>query len=317
MVGSGFKSLVSTLTTSSGSASVAPKQNGAAMDVETFKQKLLTVAWVPVLTEPPIPQLPWTEGRWPVACPMDVRPKEDLWVISFFAGIADCEVSSPELRKLFGWDKTADRALIAAQLVKLSEMEDVGDNADLQESLNASVFRIYSAFQSVVSTPEIDTIRAILDGHKWVWMGDDFAHPETVAFKCSLNARPMLSAVPGEMLAFGKFLRAMGVRESFAGRDYMRSLETLSQLHGTTALPSDQLELAVAMVQYVADDRTGCDGMSMFVPDEEAVLQPAANLVYNDAPWIMASTFTEEDLRFVHPRISIDVGEKVGLRSLR
>jgi len=54
----------------------------------------------------------------------------------------------------------------------------------------------------------------------------------------------------------------------------------------------------------------------VFVPDLDSILQPAGDLVYNDAPWMGNASFGE-DFRFVHPKISIDVGEKVGLRSLR
>jgi hypothetical protein len=45
-------------------------------------------------------------------------------------------------------------------------------------------------------------------------------------------------------------------------------------------------------------------------------------LVYNDAPWMPAAAMDLADeaggqWHFVHAKISIDVGEKVGLRSLR
>jgi len=41
---------------------------------------------------------------YPVACPRDVRPKEDLWLVSCFMSILDGDITSPELRLAFGWN---------------------------------------------------------------------------------------------------------------------------------------------------------------------------------------------------------------------
>jgi len=175
---------------------------------------------------------------------------------------------------------------------------------------------MYSAFQSAIASEELAQIAAILQGVPWVWLGDDFAAAESVAFKCALNARPMLSAVPAELYAYAKLLRALGVREAFGSGDYVRSLACLAGKYDGVRLPSADLDLAIAMVQYIADDRHSCQDARVFVPDLDSVLKAAGELVYNDAPWMANASFGE-DFQFVHPKISIDVGEKVGLRSLR
>ena len=162
--------------------------------------------------------------------------------------------------------------------------------------------------------------RQVLRGHPWVWLGDDFARADAVAFKCTLNARPLLSAVPGELAAFGKLLRALGVRETFAASDYRRALGALAEQLGGAPLPTEKLDIAVAMVQFVADDSGGAAGDAeekMMVPDQDAILASAGDLAYNDAPWMGAAAFGEEEHRFVHPNISIEVGSRVGCRSLR
>jgi len=288
----------------------------AEVEVETFRRDLLQLSWVPVLTQAPFEDLPWTEARAAVACMRDVRPKEDLWLLSFFMSIIDGDITSPELRRDFGWNMCGDRSLIAAQLVKLTQIKDINNKPALQEKLNASLLRMYAAFQGVVGKDEFQDIRAILSSAPWVWLGDDFAPAESVAFKCALNARPMLCAVPAELYAYNGLLRAMGVRETFSSVDYVRSLAQLAHKHQGVSLPSADLDLAIAMVQYIADDRHSCQHAPVLVPDLESVLMPAGDLVYNDAPWMGGNTFGE-DFRFVHPKISIDVGEKVGLRSLR
>ena len=45
------------------------------------------------------------------------------------------------------------------------------------------------------------------------------------------------------------------------------------------------------------------DASKLVVPDSRGVLAPVADLVFNDAPWT-----TPQDVRFVHPKISHEVG---------
>lgn len=49
--------------------------------------------------------------------------------------------------------------------------------------------------------------------------------------------------------------------------------------------------------------------------DERGVLVPATELVFNDAPWLALGGGAQ--LRLVHPKLSHEVAEKVGVRSLR
>ena len=326
---SGIKSLIGLMAQSKGSevapstaaSSAAPesadaRDPNAEVEVEIFKHELMRLSWVPVLTQAPFEDLPWTDARAAVASPRDVRPKEDLWLLSFFMSIIDGDITSPELRQDFGWNACGDRSLIAAQLVKLTQIRSIDSKPALQEQLNSSLLRMYAAFQGVVGKDEFQDIRAILSSTPWVWLGDDFAAAESVAFKCALNARPMLCAVPAELYAYASLLRAMGVRETFSSVDYVRSLAHLADKYQGASLPGADLDLAIAMVQYIADDRHSCQDARVFVPDLDSVLTLAGDLVYNDAPWMGNASFGE-DFRFVHPKISIDVGEKVGLRSLR
>ncbi len=46
------------------------------------------------------------------------------------------------------------------------------------------------------------------------------------------------------------------------------------------------------------------DATQLVVPDLRGVLAPVADLVFNDAPW----TTPQQDVRFVHPKLSHEVG---------
>lgn len=52
----------------------------------------------------------------------------------------------------------------------------------------------------------------------------------------------------------------------------------------------------------------------VFVPDEHGLLTRAEELVFNDAPWLGPQ---QEAARLVHPKISFEVAERVGVASLR
>ena len=311
------KSLIPVTSQSTNASKQDPSKQSPSMDSESFKRELLTTAWVPVMTSAPSPALPWTDDRFPVACPRDVRPKEELWLLSFFMSIADSDVSSPELREFLGWNRVGDKSLIAAQLVKFTSIAGFDQSVEIQEALNATVLKMYNIFQSTIGNEEFSAIKSILSGHAWFWIGDCFVSPDSVAFRCSLNARPLLSEVPAELFSFSKFLRAMGIKETFSAPDFVRALARLAEKFADTNLPPEQLEVAVAMVQYVADDRSASQNAKMFVPDKSSILCPAVDLVYNDAPWMPFNAFDPDEFRFVHSKISIDVGEQVGVRSLR
>jgi sacsin len=54
------------------------------------------------------------------------------------------------------------------------------------------------------------------------------------------------------------------------------------------------------------------------VPDANAVLVPAKDLVYNDAPWLARSTpELAETKHFVHPSVQNDLADRLGAKSLR
>jgi len=82
---------------------------------------LLHVRWLPVLTAPPHPRLPWRESaaNSSVASPDSVRPVSDAWLVSHCAHLLDSDVVSPFLQQLFGWDRPPRASLLCAQLAEL------------------------------------------------------------------------------------------------------------------------------------------------------------------------------------------------------
>eukprot|EP00618_Florenciella_parvula_P033962 CAMPEP_0119484170 /NCGR_PEP_ID=MMETSP1344-20130328/11260_1 /TAXON_ID=236787 /ORGANISM="Florenciella parvula, Strain CCMP2471" /LENGTH=157 /DNA_ID=CAMNT_0007518713 /DNA_START=1 /DNA_END=471 /DNA_ORIENTATION=+ len=56
--------------------------------------------------------------------------------------------------------------------------------------------------------------------------------------------------------------------------------------------------------------------LEIYAPDDAGTLALTTDLVYDDAPWLSKQSMAQS-CRFVHPKISSNVGEKVGIKSLR
>jgi hypothetical protein len=141
---------------------------------------------------------------------------------------------------------------------------------------------------------------------------------------------------------------ALGVRDTFGPSDFVGVLATMARETNAvpaigsatsevgadaTRLSDAQLELAVAMVQKLSDSVMQASDWDVYVPDDGGLLAPSTALVFDDAPWIIGSGSSggeaqmgaagagaasgAGELRFVHPKISNNVAQLVGVTSLR
>ena len=173
-------------------------------------------------------------------------------------------------------------------------------------------------------------LREELSGRRWLWMGTCFVTADQVAFSAPANAAPYLYTIPPDLACFSTLLRNFGVRKTFGTSDWVQVLRIMATETGVVsgggggsassgeprALSASQLALALSLVQALSDDTMRVADLEVFAPDETNELALATDLVYNDAPWL-AKNKSVEGFRFVHPKISAGVGDKVGIRSLR
>jgi sacsin len=85
-------------------------------------------------------------------------------------------------------------------------------------------------------------------------------------------------------------------------------------------LSTDQLSFVHRVLEAVADCFSDkpmfeASNSALLIPDSSGVLMCAGDLVYNDAPWIENNTLIEK--HFVHPSISNDLANRLGVKSLR
>jgi sacsin len=139
-----------------------------------------------------------------------------------------------------------------------------------------------------------------------------------------------LYTVPNELLHFRPFLREIGVRERFALADYVHVLgamhkecqsssSTEEEFRAASPLSSDKLTTAIGLIQLISDTLQHHSDYELFAPDRSGVLEFAANLTYDDAPWLDKREYDgfSGSTRFIHPKLSNEVAAKLGARSLR
>ncbi|KAL2612990.1 hypothetical protein R1flu_024682 [Riccia fluitans] len=286
-----------------------------------FWAELATVCWCPVLMNPPHPHLPWPSVGQPVAPPKLVRLQSDMWLASASMRILDGECRSSVLSTKLGWASDLSGSVLAAQLLELGKNHLVVEDRALGQALAIAVPRIYTLLNNLLGTEEMEIVKAVLEGSRWVWVGDGFASVQEVAFSGPLHLAPYLRVIPADLAAFKELLVELGVRETLTSTEFALVLVNMAKDKGGAPIEGRQLSAAIWLVQHLADLHMQ---ISTFVPDASAILTPASELVYNDAPWLSSSETSPivgqtsmKGPRFVHSKISNDVAERLGVRSLR
>lgn len=136
-----------------------------------------------------------------------------------------------------------------------------------------------------------------------------------------MNLAPWLYVIPIDLAPFQGLLTRLGVAPSFTPQQYANLLAEAAARGGGEPLSGAALAQALSVVQALADWAGGAGGgfggggrqPVLHVPDSLGVLRTAGELVFNDAPWLG----NRPDLLFVHPRISHEVAELMGVASFR
>ncbi|CAM6095372.1 unnamed protein product [Calypogeia fissa] len=286
-----------------------------------FWIELSTICWCPVLMDPPDLHLPWPSVGSPVAPPKLVRLQSDMWLASASMRILDGECRSSALALKLGWASGLGGSVLAAQLLELGKNHVLVEDRGLGQALATAVPRIYTSLNKMLGTEEMEVVKAVLEGCRWVWVGDGFASIQEVAFSGPLHLAPYLRVIPADLAVFKDLLLELGVRETLTPTEFALVLANMAKDMSGAPLDNRQLSAAIWLVQHLADLHLQ---LSPFVPDASSILVPASELVYNDAPWLSnsenVSSIGHSNLkgpRFVHAKISSDVAERLGVRSLR
>ncbi|KAL1500258.1 hypothetical protein AB1Y20_012926 [Prymnesium parvum] len=298
--------------------------DGSNIEDAEFLSELTTIAWLPVVTEPPHSLIPWGGVHRPVEAPSAVRPAEDAWVVSHCLAMLDGSLSSNRLRAAFGWDNAPRPAVVCAQLIHCASLFTHSVAPD-EEFLWSRLLRpAYGLLMAVIDTPAFTGVHAMLRSRPCLWISANhgFLSPEHVAFEAPSVASRYLGTVGEALMPFEALLRALGVRQSFNARDFEHVNSCFVRDFGASKLPPEQLSICVAALEAshtapLATETTH----NFFLPDADSILRPAAELIFDDAPWMSAALFQRQDhggaVNLIHSSLNNAVAERLGARSLR
>lgn len=300
-------------------------------DLEKFWNDLRMICWCPVMVSAPFHTLPWPAVSSTVAPPKLVRLQTDLWLVSASMRILDGECSSTALSYNLGWLSSPGGSALAAQLLELGKNNEIVNDQLLRQELTLAMPKIYSIMMSLIGSDEIDIVKAILEGSRWIWVGDGFATIDEVVLNGPLHLAPYIRVIPIDLAVFKDLFLELGVQEHFKPIDYANILVRMALRKGSCPLDVQEIRAAILIVQHLAEVQFHEQEVKIYLPDVSGRLFPADGLVYNDAPWLLGTDDAESSFsassvalnakrtvqKFVHGSISNEVAEKLGVCSLR
>lgn len=323
-----FKNDLGTMNKIVSRASGAFRSHSSKSDWEKFWSDLRLICWCPVIVSSPYQSLPWPAVSSMVAPPKLVRLYTDLWLVSASMRILDGECSSSVLSHCLGWSSPPGGSVIAAQLLELGKNNELVIDIVLRQELALAMPRMYSLLLSMIGSEEMDIVKAVLEGSRCIWVGDGFATLDEVVLDSPIHLAPYIRVIPVDLASFKDLFLELGIRETLSSTDYAQILCRMSTRKGSMPLDIQEINAATMIAQHLGDVHHE-NGIQIFLPDTSLRLFNAADLVYNDAPWLLESESLRDNaivsslqtnlnsLKLVHGNISNDVAEKLGVRSLR
>ncbi|KAJ6929572.1 hypothetical protein NC652_013451 [Populus alba x Populus x berolinensis] len=312
-------------------AATAFRPRGLKSDLEKFWNDLRMICWCPVMVTAPFKTLPWPIVTSMVAPPKLVRLQADLWLVSASMRILDGECSSTALSYNLGWLSPPGGSAIAAQLLELGKNNEIVTDQVLRQELALEMPKIYSIMTSLIGSDEMDIVKAVLEGSRWIWVGDGFATADEVVLDGPLHLAPYIRVIPMDLAVFKELFLELDIREYFKPMDYANILGRMAVRKGSSPLDAQEIRAAILIVQHLAEVQFH-EQVKIYLPDVSGRLFPATDLVYNDAPWLLGSDNSDSSFggastvalhakravhKFVHGNISNEVAEKLGVCSLR
>lgn len=291
---------------------------------DEFWDQMRSIAWCPICLDPPIKGIPWLESSNLVASPNRVRPKSQMFLVSATMHLLDGECHSPYLLQKLGWMDSLSIDVLCRQLIEISKSYKEQKsrstvNPDFESMLQSQIPLLYTRLQGHARDNDFLALTSALNGVPWVWLGDDFISADVLAFDSPVKFTPYLYVVPSELSDFKELLLELGVRLSFDAADYMNTLQHLQNDLKGSPLTEEQIYFVLCVLEAIADcfseASQDCDRNLVLVPDSAGLLVPLDDLVYNDAPWVDSSSLSGK--RFVHPSITSDMANRLGIQSLR
>lgn len=325
-------------------------------------QELRSLSWIPVFTDPPNGSnyigVPWDRVKVhtiPIAAPSQCICLNDIWMASSTCRIAIYDISRDLTRSLLSWDRKISGRNISLQLLHMKENFSMAENKSLLiNSYNISIYKVYKALNQAYETEtelEVSTWLQMLRDKPIVWIHNNFVETNRISFQSlsSMDMKPFLYTLTGELLEYKSMLRSLGIRDLFAPNDLSELIRQLKNQYQDIPLPFEKISLCIGILNLIVsllqtdDDKDhpndsdemesiDVDGNELdssnqvvklklsdlgviYLPTESRILLKADSVYVNDAPWLM--TVRSRQVHFIYPEVKDSIAFMLGSKSLR
>ncbi|KAL0374330.1 UNVERIFIED_CONTAM: Sacsin, partial [Sesamum radiatum] len=173
---------------------------------------------------------------------------------------------------------------------------------------------------------EMDIVKAVLEGCRWIWVGDGYATTKVV-LNGPLHLAPYIRVIPADLAAFSDLFLELGIQEYLRPSDYANILYRMAIKKGTSPLDSGE----IAGVYIYCSNLARLTFMKIKLIyifqmyQADYIVQKLTSM-----PWLLESDGSENLFgsaaislgakqavhKFVHGNISHDIAEKLGLRHI-
>ncbi|CAL8309981.1 unnamed protein product [Boreogadus saida] len=137
----------------------------------------------------------------------------------------------------------------------------------------------------------------------FILVGCKFVNAQCVAEKEDFEAKPYLHVLPSVFACFKSLWETVGVQKTFTKSQYLTVIEGLHASHGQKPLSKSNLNICLTVLRGLYEKKEKIK--DCLIPNEHGVLQPAAELSFNDSPWMplnLGVTLCHEDITRVMAR---------------
>jgi hypothetical protein len=245
--------------------------------------KLRSLHWVPVISDPPEPYLPWKcTDEFLLERPDGVALIEHMW---FTCGLKSILKWSPEAGTIVGklveamkWGDAPDTGIMINQLDYLGRVYNakIGTNGLGSKGKDEEYLAKLTEFYGVLKREwerkngPLD-LKSMAKGFPCIFVGDRFVEPNLVAFECREDLVPFLFKWPTCLGHKGKkfhisskkfqmngcllvsdVFAALGVEDSFSALAYGCMLAEMKKEYGDHPVPDHMLPAIVHVIKEMA-----------------------------------------------------------------
>ena len=289
--------------------------------------RIVKAEFLPVLERPKSFPLRWKSEEYQtsrrfLAAPKDVFLPSTKYMVCCTELVVDLDIPKKVTELLMLHQKRVTTEHVMKQLSEaISARIETLDRKRLDE-VSRVCAEAYSFLQENI-TNCTSAVEEFLSTKPFILVERRFLFANEVAFEVKTECSPYLHRLPENLSdSYAKLLRFSGVRKQFEAKDYISSLQKITQKFAETQLDEHTLKVAVNMAIDLGDTVKHCNeewyseeqsSNYIYLPDSGGRMLAVADLCYKDCPWMP----DDPEEQFIHEKIPWSTCKQLGVKTRR